>query len=253
MRVKITIAYDGTGLRGWQRQPDAETVQGILEELVGRVGNAPTRVHGASRTDAGVHAEGQVAHFDAPDHRAPEEWQRALNALLPATIRIVGAEHADPEFHARHAAAGKTYRYRLDTSPIASPFLARWCWHVPAELDLAAVEAGAEALRGPLLDQRAFATRPEPGREHRPLHDLTIERGPELEFRFTGRSFLRFAVRGMVGALVAAGRGQLTADQIADLARSGDRARAPAPAPPHGLCLVRVHYRPPGDLPEPTG
>lgn len=250
MRLKITIAYDGTDLQGWQRQPDAPTVQGLLEQVASRIADAPLRVHGASRTDAGVHAEGQVAHLDPPGDRAPSEWQRTLNALLPETVRVVAAEGVADDFHARHSATGKTYLYRVDTAAIASPFAVRWSWHVPEPLDLEAIEAAAGALRGD-LDQRAFASRPEGDRTVRPLHELDVRTdGGELRLRFTGRSFLRYAVRGMVGALIEVGRGRLGPERVGLLARSGVRAEAPAPAPARGLCLLRVHYRP---LQEPEG
>jgi len=241
MRLKITIAYDGTDFHGWQRQPSADTVQGLLEAAASRIADAPTRVHGASRTDAGVHASGQVAHLDTGNAMSAAAWQRSLNSLLPASVRIVDAHEASDEFHARHSSVRKTYRYEIDTAAVASPFLVRRAWHVPQPLDLGQLRLGASTLLTD-LDQRAFATRPEPGPTHRPLATIAVIEEPTLTVRVAGRSFLRYAVRGMVGALVAVGRGELDPEALAVIARSGDRKAAPAPAPPHGLCLERVEY-----------
>ncbi len=246
MRVKITLAYVGTNYAGWQRQSNAPTVQGAVEAAAAVIADQPVTVYGAGRTDAGVHARGQVAHFDTSRDWPAEEWQRALNALMPADVRVVDAAPADPLFHARHGARGKTYSYQLDTEAVASPFLAPYAWHVGSGLDEAALSAATEALLG-RLDQRAFATQPEPGeRTERPLQSATIERdGSVVRITIRGRSFLRFAVRGMVGTIVEVARGRRTVASVRAAAESGDRTLAGATAPPHGLCLCRVHYQEP--------
>jgi tRNA pseudouridine38-40 synthase len=243
MRIKITLAYVGTAYAGWQKQNNAPTVQGAVEAVAAGLADLPVTVYGAGRTDAGVHARGQVAHFESEKDWPPEEWQRALNALLPADIRVVNAVQSSPRFHARHSARGKTYTYQLDTGSVASPFLAPYVWHVGPDLDLAALRAGAAALLGP-LDQRAFATQPEPGeRTERPLSSVEIEETADtLRVTIRGRSFLRYAVRGMVGTVVEVARGRRAAESIRTVAESGDRTLAGATAPPHGLCLEHVHY-----------
>lgn len=239
MRLRLTIAYAGTAYAGWQRQPASPTVQGELEAALSRLSDVAVEATGASRTDAGVHALGQVAHADVPERRV--DWMRALNALLPADIRVLAADQAAPEFHARYDATGKTYVYCIDPRPVAMPMLAPWCWHVPAPLDVATMRAAARGLVGP-IDQRAFASRPDERRALRPVDRIEIEAGRVLTVTVRGRSFLRFAVRGMVGALVQAGLGKLDGGELARLARCGDRAAAPPPAPAHGLSLARVDY-----------
>lgn len=246
MRIKITLAYVGTAYAGWQKQSHVPTVQGAVEAAAAVIASQAVTVYGAGRTDAGVHARGQVAHFDSDKDWPPGEWRRAINALLPADIRIAEAVCVAPQFHARHDARGKTYVYQLDPSVIASPFRAPFAWHVGAGLDGSALRAGAAALIGP-LDQRAFATQPEPGeRIQRPLHSVDVEHTAGcLRITIRGRSFLRYAVRGMVGTLVDVARDRRTVDSVRAAAESGDRRLAGATAPAHGLCLQQVHYEDP--------
>jgi len=246
MRIKITLAYVGTAYAGWQKQNNAPTVQGAVEAAAAVLANRAVTIYGAGRTDAGVHARGQVAHFETANDWPPGEWQRALNALMPADVRIVSAARADPRFHARHAARGKTYVYQLDTGVVASPFLAPYAWHVGPGLDGDALRDAAAALLGP-LDQRAFATQPEVGdRTERPLHSVEVEdTADSVRITIRGRSFLRYAVRGMVGTVVDAARDRRTVESIRTAAESGDRSLAGATAPPHGLCLEQVHYEDP--------
>lgn len=243
MRIKITLAYVGTAYAGWQKQNHTPTVQGAVEAAMAVVAGRAVTLYGAGRTDAGVHARGQVAHFETEKNLLPGDWQRALNALMPADVRVVEAVQVDSLFHARHDARGKTYSYQLDTNLVGSPFLSPYAWHVGPDLDSAALQAGAAALLG-RLDQRAFATQPETGdRTERPLQNAEVEVVDGLlRITIRGRSFLRFAVRGMVGTLVDVARGRRTADSVRAAAESGDRKLAGATAPPHGLCLERVHY-----------
>lgn len=242
MRVKLTVAYRGGDFAGWQIQPRQRTVQGVLEDAVAAVGGSAARVTGASRTDAGVHAAGQVCHFEAPVPRPPQVWQRALNALLGDDVRVLAAAEARADFHARFDALGKTYRYHVDRRPVASPFLAAFAWHRPEPLDVQAMRAAAALLLEARVDQRAFATRPDADRTVRPLQACELDEGATLSFTVRGRSFLRFAVRGLVGSLVEVGRGALDPEALVRAASRGDRAATGATAPPHGLCLVGVRY-----------
>jgi tRNA pseudouridine38-40 synthase len=241
--MKITVAYVGTRFAGWQRQLNAPTVQETIERAAAVVEGGAVAVHGAGRTDAGVHARGQVAHFDTARTMEAGAWLRALNAHLPDDVRVSQAMVAAPDFHARHSAGGKTYSYRLDLRAVPSPFDAPFAWHVGPEMDLDALRNAANALLGP-LDQRAFATQPETGgRPQRPLTAISVavDAGQAL-IVVEGRSFLRHAVRGMVGTMVEVGRGRRETDSVRAAARSGIRADAGATAPAHGLCLERVHY-----------
>ncbi|MDE2880861.1 MAG: tRNA pseudouridine(38-40) synthase TruA [Acidobacteriota bacterium] len=248
--MRLDLAYDGTDFAGWQAQPDRDTVQGRIEAAVGRLYRRPpgqrTPVVGAGRTDAGVHAEGQVAHFDAPARIPPAGIRAGLNALLPDAIRVLAAAEAGPDFHARFSAAGKTYRYHLLTETMASPLRSRYAWPVGDGLSREAMEEGAAALTG-RHDFRAFFTAP-PGEEpETPVRNVFTARldaaGSELVFEVTAEGFLRYMVRRMVGTLVAIGRGQLPPERVAEMLRdpeaSGPRFRAPAA----GLRLYRVHYR----------
>lgn len=245
MRLKLTVAYVGTAYSGWQRQPTERTVQGVLEAAVAAIVGRPVGVTGAGRTDAGVHASGQVAHLDVDDRIPPARWRSALNANLPADVRAIDCRAASEDFHARYGARRKTYRYAIDESPVASPFLAPFAWHVGTELDVEGMRAAAVGLLEGNLDQRAFASRPENADRPRPLESVTIERNRLLTLTVVGRSFLRYAVRGMVGTLVEVGRGRREPGTVAQLARSGARESAGATAPPHGLCLAVVDYTTP--------
>ena len=242
MRFKLTLAYVGTAYAGWQRQPTLPTIQATLEEAAVPLIGTEVAVTGASRTDAGVHARGQVAHLDSEIERAPEDIIAALNARLKNDIRVLECQPAEAGFHARHSATAKLYTYTIDNRPVASPFHAPFAWHVAAKLDVAAMRAAANHLLGS-LDQRAFATQPVTGgRPNRPLDAIAVEDTHVIAIRFAGRSFLRYAVRGMVGTLVEVGLGRRDPANLTKLARSGDRAAAGATAPAHGLCLDAVHY-----------
>lgn len=243
MRHKITLSYVGTAYAGWQRQPHDPTVQGVLEAALAGVAGQRVAVTGAGRTDSGVHASGQVAHFDSAAGLLPAQWRAALNANLPADVRVLEVTPVSHKFHARYSVTGKLYRYCIDNRPLASPFLAPFAWHLDRRLDVDAMQAAARLLEGP-VDQRAFATRPQPGRSQRPLERVQIDADRLLAITFQGRSFLRYAVRGMVGTLVQVGTGRRDPESLAQLAASGDRAAAGPTAPAHGLCLVRVDYGP---------
>lgn len=246
-RLRVTLEYEGTELAGWQLQPDARSVQGELEAAVQKVTGSPARVTGAGRTDAGVHARGQVAHFDSSTRLRDGELQRALNAVLPDDVSVIGLRTARPDFHARRDAVSKRYVYRLLLRGPSSPLRRRFAWQVRGRLDLAAMRRAAAALRGE-HDFAAFRGAPggAPQREdtRRALDLLELEReADELRLVAEARSFLRYMVRNLVGTLVEVGAGRLPADAIAAILASRDRARAGPTAPPHGLCLEHVRYR----------
>ena len=241
--LKLTVAYDGTRFVGWQRQADGESIQGALEDALGRFEGRPVTVHGAGRTDAGVHALGQVASVRVAFGHDTSTLTRALNAHLPPDIRVLSVEDADQEFHARFSARSKTYRYQIRTGAVASPFDRAFTWHLPERLARHAMRDAAAALVG-RHDFGAFrsvgTTAPDTAR--------TVTRAEWLEapelliFEIAGDGFLRHMVRAIVGTLVEIGRGWRQAGDIATLLHGGTRAQAGATAPPHGLFLARVDY-----------
>ena len=245
MRLKLTLAYVGTAFSGWQRQPAVRTVQGVLEEAASSILQEPALIVAAGRTDAGVHAEGQVAHVDVPDRLTLAAWRKALNARLPWDVRVLEAQSEEAAFHARYGAVRKHYVYSLDPATIASPFRAPYAWHQPRPLALGAMREAAGHLRG-IVDMAAFATCPNPGKTKRHIDSVEILTGAGesdlIRVSVVGRSFLRRVVRGIVGTLVEVGYGVRTPETLAELARNGDRQRAGTTAPAHGLCLMRVDY-----------
>ena len=243
---RLTLAYDGTDFRGWQLQRPASgrTVQGVLEEALTRLaGGGRVIVAGAGRTDAGVHALGQVASFDLPRDLEPDALRRALNGLLPADVRVLDAARAPAGFHARKSAVSKLYRYVLDCGGVPLPQRRRFAGWVPRCLDEGAVQAGAALLLG----RRDFASLASSGSSAKTTvrtvtrSDVTFdERG--LTYEVEANGFLRKMVRSMVGGLVAVGGGALTPDALAAALEARDRRAWPAPAAPCGLTLVRVDY-----------
>lgn len=237
------LAYDGTGLHGWQMQPDAPTVQGLLAEAARALFGGDVRVSGASRTDAGVHALGQTATVTARSALPPATVQAALNARLPREVRVVTAADAPPGFDPRRHARGKRYLYLIDNGPVASPLLLRYAWHLPGPLDLAAMRAGLGALRG-THDFSAYCAAP--GRDAEPtcrVRALHLRRRRSLiALIISADRFLHHMVRNVAGSAVAVGRGTQPAAWLADVLASRDRTRAGPTAPAHGLTLLRVMY-----------
>jgi tRNA pseudouridine38-40 synthase len=241
--LKITLAYDGTRFVGWQRQAEGESIQGLLEDALARFEGRPVTAHGAGRTDAGVHAFGQVASVQVTFAHDSRTLTRALNAHLPADIRVVSVDDRDEGFHARFSARGKTYRYQIRNTPIANPFERAFVWHVPEPLSLGAMAEAAARLIG-THDFSAFRSvgsdisstvRTVTRSEWRNNAGL-------LTYEISGDGFLRHMVRTVVGTLVEIGRGWRKPEEISTLLTAATRADAGPTAPPLGLCLVSVDY-----------
>jgi len=248
---KLTIAYDGTDFHGWQIQANKPTVQGEIVAVLRRLTQDDhVQLHGAGRTDAGVHALGQVASFRTQSPLSAGEFQRALNALLPPTIRIVCAEETGPDFSARWSAKGKIYRYRLYRGKVVPPMLWRYVLHYPFPLDEGAMKEAAARFVG-VHDFTSFAASTgseEDDKERnmeREIFAAELERtedGEELWFTVHGRSFLRYMVRKMVGTLLEVGRGKLAPEDIDRLYELKDRSKSGPTVPPQGLFMVRVDH-----------
>lgn len=267
--LKIVLAYDGTGLVGWQRQPAGVSVQALVEDALAAIEGRSVVVAGAGRTDAGVHALGQVASVRI-EHPIPgDELARALNARLPDQVRVLSVEVAADDFHARYGARSKTYRYLVLNDRLVSPFERRYVWHVPRPLDIAAMAEAACHFEG----RRDFAALQGAGSAAKTtvrtitqarLHllaamevagGLTLPARPAggrlVAFDMSGNGFLRHMVRNAVGTLVEVGLGRRPPSSVADLLASGDRAMAGPTAPPTGLFLVGVDYAPGPAAPPP--
>jgi tRNA pseudouridine38-40 synthase len=245
---RVTLAYDGTDFRGWQAQrPDkGRTVQGELEGALSRLaGGARVAVAGAGRTDTGVHALGQVASFELPRVLAPDDLTRALNGLLPEDVRVLTAAVAPPGFHARRSAAGKLYRYVLDSGPVQLPQRRRFAAHVPFPLDQDRVREAALLFLG----RHDFASLASAGSSVKTT-ERTVRRsevvfeGDTLTYEVEADGFLRRMVRSLVGGLIAAGRGALNDGALRHALEARDRRAWPPPAAARGLTLVRVDYPP---------
>jgi tRNA pseudouridine38-40 synthase len=275
--IKVTLAYDGTDFHGWQTQPGVSTIQSALTEVLERITQEHVTIHSAGRTDAGVHALGQAAHFRTQSMLAPEEFQRALNALLPREIRVLAAESVAPDFHARWHALAKTYCYRFYRGRVLPPFLWRYVLHDPFPLDFEAMREAAQLFEGQ-HDFTSFAA--STGSEDED-QDRTVDRviyrsevlrgddanlpaaafanlgiarpGPEeWVYVVRGRSFLRYMVRKLSGTLIDVGRGRLAPADVTELFAARDRSRSGPTLPPQGLFLVSVEYPDPAISLEPA-
>ena len=241
---KLILAYDGTRYRGWQRQGNtSDTIQGKLEALLSRLLDQNVEVHGSGRTDAGVHARGQVASFRADTGRNCEELLRYVREYLPEDIGALSLSEASERFHARLSAREKTYVYRVWNSEIPCVFERRYVFRYPSALDLDAMRSAAAALCG-RHDFGAFSTGKKTGRAAtRTLRSVTVERsGEEVRLTFTADGFLYNMARILTGTLLEIGAGERPADDIPRILESRRRAEAGFTAPAKGLCLEKVEY-----------
>lgn len=246
-RLKLIIAYDGAPFSGWQSQADGNGVQDHLEKAFAQAGTGPVRVHGAGRTDAGVHALAQCAHVDLPAKRyGDDRWQRALNGILPPPIRVMRCQFVSNSFHARFSAKGKVYRYRIWNGEVLPPLEIGRAWHVRESLDFAAMSRAGELFPG-RHDFAAFAAnRGTPVAETvRTLSRVRLRRaGALISIEFEGDGFLYKMARMIVGALVHVGLGKISVSELRARFRQGDKriSSAREVAPAGGLFLIRVRY-----------
>ena len=243
MRARLLLAYRGTAYAGWQRQLNARAVQEVVEEALADLVGSPVSLAGASRTDAGVHARGQVAHLDLDRDFSCSGLVHGTNHRLPDDIRVLAAEPAPADFHARFTARGKEYRYRISRAAVVTPFDAPYVVRVDGELDLGALRAATERLLG-RHDFTAFALA---GGAHRePERTITaaewLEHGDQLVFRVVGDGFLRGMVRGLVGTLLEVAAGRRRPESFGALLEGRARGEAGPTAPARGLILERVFY-----------
>jgi tRNA pseudouridine38-40 synthase len=243
--IRLTLAYDGTDFRGWakQRDPSVRTVEGALTDVLSRVVRHDVRLSVAGRTDAGVHARGQVASFTTSGRLAPERIQRAANSFLSPEIVVVDAQEARDGFDARFSATAREYRYVIDTGPVADPVTARYVWHRPGELSLARMRAAARVVVGE-HDFASFCRHPGSGRSTvRDLQRVSVVRdGAVVTFGFRANAFLHQMVRTLVGTLVRVGEGKLEPSGVQIMLEARKRAVISQPAPARGLMLERVAY-----------
>jgi tRNA pseudouridine38-40 synthase len=247
--LKLVLAYDGTDFSGWQVQPNAATIQGTLASAIGRISGEKVLPQGSGRTDAGVHALAQVATFATESPMPAENWVKALNDCLPASIRVLEASQVEAEFHARKSARGKTYRYRIYREPICPPLLARYVWHYPYPLDEDAMERAAGLIVGEQDFTSFAAVDPERGSEDEPvsnvrrIFDSGWERqGGDFVYTVRGSGFLHHMVRNLVGTFILVGKGTLQVSDITSILQARNRSAAGATAPACGLYLVEVEY-----------
>lgn len=242
MIVRLTLAYDGSGFRGWARNSDQRTVESVLSDVLARVLGDMPKLAVAGRTDAGVHARGQVASFVAPDDVDLERLQWSINGILAPEVVAEDVRRAPEGFNARFSATGREYRYRIDTGPWPNPFEAQFVWHRPGSLAVSRMREAA----GPLLGEHDFASfcrRPQSGGTVRRLERLSIARaGDRIEITARANAFLHQMVRTLVGTLVAVGEGRLDAGVVRGILVARDRSKTPQMAPAHGLTLERVVY-----------
>lgn len=241
--IRLVLAYDGTPFLGWQVQPQGPTVQSVLQEALARITGHQTTVKGSGRTDAGVHALGQVANFHTTSRMAPPAFVAALNSMLPPEIAALAADEVDSSFDAQFSSVEKTYRYRIFNSSTKSPFEHGISWRIPREINVESMRDSATQLIG----ERDFSSFRAVGcvasSPIRMMRSIIISRdGAIITIELTADGFLRHMVRNIVGTLVGVGRGRFSTDDFAAIVQARDRTRAGIAAPPHGLYLLRVVY-----------
>jgi tRNA pseudouridine38-40 synthase len=245
-RLKLIIAYDGTPFAGWQSQSHRNTIQDHVERAFERVLRKPVRVHGAGRTDAGVHALAQCAHVDLPDrHLSAARWTGALNALLPPTIRILRCAYVSSNFHARLSAKGKIYRYRISLAPVLPPFEYHRVWHIPRPIDLKILKRAAKHFVG-THDFAGFAANR--GKKEtstvRTIYSIRVrQKGSCVTIDFDGDGFLYKMVRLIVGSLLKCASGKMRIEDVVARLHFGQVGPSRFVAPAEALFLVRVRYR----------
>jgi tRNA pseudouridine38-40 synthase len=242
--IKLLIEYDGTNYQGWQVQPKGPTIQGILEEKIGLLTGQPVQLFGSGRTDSGVHALGQVAHFKTQSQMDIHTIQRALNSLLPHDIVIQKAEEVDEGFHARKHSKSKIYEYRILNRNLRSAFHRGYVWHIPQKLNLTEMKKATQSLIGE-HDFSAFRTVGSPTRTTvRRVIRAEWKRGRDglIRFEIEANGFLKQMVRSIIGTLVEIGKGRMEASEIREILNSRDRKEAGPTAPAQGLFLKEVKY-----------
>ena len=247
--LKVLLAYDGSEFSGWQVQPERATIQGTLASAIGRITGEKVLPQGSGRTDAGVHALAQVATFVTMSPIPTENLVKALNDILPASIRVLEAGEVAADFHARKSVKAKTYRYRVYRGAICPPFLARYVWHYPYPLDEGAMQQAAGFVVGEHDFTSFAAVDPESGREEEPVSNVRKIfssswscDGAELVYQVSGNGFLHHMVRNLVGTFLLAGKGTLTPADVFGILQARNRSLAGATAPASGLFLVDVKY-----------
>ena len=247
--LKLILSYDGSDFSGWQVQPDALTVQGTLASAIGRITGEKVLPQGSGRTDAGVHALAQVVTFVTESSVPTGNFVKALNDILPASVRVLDVEETAADFHARKSARGKTYRYRIYRAAICPPFLARYVWHYPFPLNELTMAQAAELVVGEHDFTSFAAVDPERGREGAPVSNLRRIfssnwecLGDEFVYTVRGSGFLHHMVRNLVGTFLLVGKGTLQAEDVTRILEARDRSAAGATAPASGLYLVGVEY-----------
>lgn len=250
--IKLLLAYDGTRFAGWQRQKKVPTVQGLLENAISVMTGNPTSLHGAGRTDAGVHALGMTANFLTPANIPCFGFLKGLNSMLPDDIRILAAEDANPDFHARRSACAKTYIYKCCMAPIQFPTDRLYSAHVPYDdFDVGVVGACLEHIKGvhdfssfEAAGSRSLYLDGGRGAVREILEAKVVDRGRDgdIEITITGDGFLRHMVRNIVGTLIWAGKGKISVADFAGILAAKDRSCAGPTAPARGLFLKEVHY-----------
>jgi tRNA pseudouridine38-40 synthase len=250
MNYRLLIQYDGTDFHGWQVQENDRTIQGELERVIGMLADSEVAVAGSGRTDAGVHAEGQVANVHLSGGRfTPERLKHAINGNMWRDIRILKCEKAPDDFHARFSARGKTYIYRVMNAPVMSPFWRRYAHHESRPLDIPRMTDAARLFLGE-HDWTAFASAKADGESRvRNVLDFSVDshwddraQGLMIEFRISASGFLRYMVRSVIGTMLEVGRGEKDSDTIQTAIVTGDRDLAGKTASAHGLTLLKVDY-----------
>lgn len=244
MRIKLKIEYDGTGYCGWQIQPNGVSVQEVITAAIKKITGEDVKLIGSGRTDAGVHAAGQVAHFDTWSSVPPEKFAYALNAVLPEDIKIISAEQTDDDFNARFSAKRKTYEYHMYVSEFSHPLKSRYAVWINYRLDIEKMNSAAKLFEGEHDFKCFLAANSSVKDTVRTIYNAKVEKlGDEIVFSVTGNGFLYNMVRIMAGTLVAVGSGKLTENDIKQILANGERQSAGKTMPAQGLLLKSVEYR----------